>query len=423
VNCDLADDAATPAHAIGASLIRVTAVNDVPTWGVALPLVVDQGKSIAVTSGSSTLVDVEDGAAALTYRLTTLPLHGQLLLNGVVLGSNATFTQADIDTGALLYNHNDDPMSSDQFSVVGSDSNNATTAQRTIAIEVRLKAVVFIVPPIASTGGSTASTGSGGASTAGSSTIQTSAGSATVDSKSIDAGTGSPVVVAPPVASPAAANRGSTKAVTSSASDSGGSSTSATTDTARNEGAGRALTLAEGVSGVDKFSNGLVASREKALRSEADRTFGTLDFTKIRSAEENTQYANLIRKVVGDAGFINDVQKTRNDINQKIKFDGNVVASSTAVSAGLSIGYVIWLVRGGALISSLLASIPAWQLVDPLPVLGSMGGGASDDDDESLDEMIKKSRAQKNQKAQAAKAETNLADASASFSSASISTA
>jgi hypothetical protein len=41
----------------------------------------------------------------------------------------------------------------------------------------------------------------------------------------------------------------------------------------------------------------------------------------------------------------------------------------------------------------LLASIPAWQLVDPLPVLGSMGGGTGDEDDESLDEMIKKSRA------------------------------
>jgi hypothetical protein len=70
------------------------------------------------------------------------------------------------------------------------------------------------------------------------------------------------------------------------------------------------------------------------------------------------------------------------------------VASTTAVSATLSIGYVIWLVRGGALLSSLLASMPAWKMVDPLPILGSMGGNDdADQDDDSLDAMIEKSKA------------------------------
>jgi hypothetical protein len=113
----------------------------------------------------------------------------------------------------------------------------------------------------------------------------------------------------------------------------------------------------------------------------------------------------LIRKFVGDVGFVNDVQKVRDDANKTIKFDAKVVASTTAVSAGISIVYVIWLVRGGALLSSLLASLPAWQLMDPLPVLGSMGGGDSNDDDESLDEMIKKSRATKAPKTEPAATE------------------
>jgi hypothetical protein len=72
-----------------------------------------------------------------------------------------------------------------------------------------------------------------------------------------------------------------------------------------------------------------------------------------------------------------------------------VVASGTVVSASLSIGYVIWLVRGGALMSSLLASIPAWRIMDPLPILGRMGDDEVDSDDESLDAMIEKSRAKK----------------------------
>jgi hypothetical protein len=57
------------------------------------------------------------------------------------------------------------------------------------------------------------------------------------------------------------------------------------------------------------------------------------------------------------------------------------------VSTGLSVGYVLWLLRGGVLLASLLSSIPAWRLVDPLPVLGRVGG-QSDDDDESLEEMV-----------------------------------
>ena len=38
---------------------------------------------------------------------------------------------------------------------------------------------------------------------------------------------------------------------------------------------------------------------------------------------------------------------------------------------------------------SVLSSLPAWRLVDPLPVLGSLGDGL-DDDDESLESMVEK---------------------------------
>lgn len=69
----------------------------------------------------------------------------------------------------------------------------------------------------------------------------------------------------------------------------------------------------------------------------------------------------------------------------------HVVASSIAVSTGLSVGYVIWLVRGGALVGSMLSAMPAWQMIDPLPVLsrgrhrapGEAGGG-DDADVENL---------------------------------------
>jgi hypothetical protein len=43
----------------------------------------------------------------------------------------------------------------------------------------------------------------------------------------------------------------------------------------------------------------------------------------------------------------------------------------------------VWLLRGGVLVSTLLSSLPAWRLVDPLPVLGRIDDDADDDADES----------------------------------------
>ena len=41
-----------------------------------------------------------------------------------------------------------------------------------------------------------------------------------------------------------------------------------------------------------------------------------------------------------------------------------------ATGLALSTGLLSWLIRGGALVSSLLASLPAWRHFDPIPILG-----------------------------------------------------
>ncbi len=80
----------------------------------------------------------------------------------------------------------------------------------------------------------------------------------------------------------------------------------------------------------------------------------------------------------------------KNETISEIQFDKMVVGSTIAASTGLSVGYVIWLIRSGMLLTSVLASMPAWQIADPLPILSSMRGD-DDDDDESLEDMLKKS--------------------------------
>jgi hypothetical protein len=45
------------------------------------------------------------------------------------------------------------------------------------------------------------------------------------------------------------------------------------------------------------------------------------------------------------------------------------VGMATGMSMSFAAGYVIWLLRGGSLLASLLAATPLWKSFDPLPVL------------------------------------------------------
>jgi len=66
-----------------------------------------------------------------------------------------------------------------------------------------------------------------------------------------------------------------------------------------------------------------------------------------------------------------------------------MVGSSVGLSSGFTVGYMIWLLRGGTLMGSVLSSLPAWRLVDPLPVLAELDDDL-DDDNESLESLVSK---------------------------------
>jgi hypothetical protein len=62
------------------------------------------------------------------------------------------------------------------------------------------------------------------------------------------------------------------------------------------------------------------------------------------------------------------------------------IGSSIAVTGGLSLGYVVWLVRGGVLMSSMLSALPAWQMIDPMPVLSAARSRKNKQDDKVPDD-------------------------------------
>jgi hypothetical protein len=82
------------------------------------------------------------------------------------------------------------------------------------------------------------------------------------------------------------------------------------------------------------------------------------------------------------------LDQMRESLHEQSAWDATAVAALAATSLGLSVGYVLWLLRGGVLLSSLLSSLPAWRLVDPLPILGRLDDEDDEDDEQDEDDSL-----------------------------------
>ena len=72
-------------------------------------------------------------------------------------------------------------------------------------------------------------------------------------------------------------------------------------------------------------------------------------------------------------------------ISEREELAGKVaVGSAAVVTTSLSVGYVIWILRGGSLLTTFMSAMPAWQAFDPLPVLQSFHKATEEDDDTLL---------------------------------------
>ena len=67
------------------------------------------------------------------------------------------------------------------------------------------------------------------------------------------------------------------------------------------------------------------------------------------------------------------------------------------VTTGVSVGYILWMIRSGAVLASLVSALPAWRAIDPLPVLANLEGG-DDTDKESLQSIVQDDDAEKPKK-------------------------
>jgi Cadherin-like len=389
----LNDGELTPLSITRQSSVTVAAVNDSPTWLSNASINLQQSQQVSITSSNAKVSDVEDSADYLTYVFVSMPQHGQIMLNGRALSMGDSFKQSDIDAGLLNYKHGAGTATSDAVSFEVFDRQGASTGVKALSISIALTPVVVVTPPSSGGAGVRDNTagvsGTGGTGDTPSTSVK---GIGAVDGNASSESGGATSSVLNVAISAQKLQPSANKATT------GSSSFSAPSAAAFISGNSNGIVATTSTSQViafssEKFGTTSVAKDNATTKQDSSSSSQHL---RTRTDVENTQYTGIIRAALTDKSFYNEVQKNRDESNKAVKFDQNIVASTTVVSASLSIGYVIWLVRGGALMSSLLASVPAWRLMDPLPILGSMGDGENDDeDDESLDAMIESARAKK----------------------------
>lgn len=81
-------------------------------------------------------------------------------------------------------------------------------------------------------------------------------------------------------------------------------------------------------------------------------------------------------------------EKDTNELESHTIFENSLVTGSIIATAG----YVLWTLRGGVMVATMLTSLPSWKFVDPLPVLDSFDHGMEGDDSESLQSMLEHAR-------------------------------
>ena len=111
---------------------------------------------------------------------------------------------------------------------------------------------------------------------------------------------------------------------------------------------------------------------------------GLLGFST-RVAANNAQVEQFLTSMRAQ-GFMDELDRLREQARHEFSLEHTMALSATGVTFGLSVAYVFWMIRSGVLVGSLLSALPAWRVLDPLPVLSRADGNTDEDDDESGDD-------------------------------------
>jgi len=111
------------------------------------------------------------------------------------------------------------------------------------------------------------------------------------------------------------------------------------------------------------------------------------------SSEKQTQPGqgpSIVMQASGYQHLRESLDAVKQEMTSHSRLSKVYLGSAVVSSIGLSVGYVVWLLRGGMLLASFLSSMPAWQFLDPLPILARKREDERSEDKESLESIVNK---------------------------------
>jgi len=312
--------------------VIVTPVNDVPVIVENTGVTVLGATQTVISGAELSINDVDDVNAGIVYTITAVPENGFLTLNGVIVGLNTSFTEADILNNNLSYQFNGSG-SNDRFEFTITDSNGGSVSGNSFNI------VVMITPPEPET----------------------------------------VVITAPaPDVSPYTPKTGGGSGISSNLSA---------------ESIAEVKEIEDWYAGGTTTANNSVQpqlSLDPDQRVEQEPTrdeLKTIEESLVddKKAEINfsksSGVADIQRKAIKALWTSIDQIKQQIDENvseniSDVEFRAAAVSSS---GVALTAGVVAWVLRGGALMTSLISTIPLWKGYDPLPILAY-----KDEEDEKI---------------------------------------
>lgn len=141
------------------------------------------------------------------------------------------------------------------------------------------------------------------------------------------------------------------------------------------------------------FADRPIAVATTIAAADTNRSFSLPPNPSLRRLPHRTIQiaADVSAAPIESTGFLREL----NSIRQQAVCDLRLrmwAGTASMISGGLSLAYFLWMARGGSLLSGLISSIPAWKVIDPLPILdhvGKAGAALKREEDRSLESLIK----------------------------------
>ncbi|MDA1013301.1 MAG: cadherin domain-containing protein, partial [Planctomycetota bacterium] len=151
---------------------------------------------------------------------------------------------------------------------------------------------------------------------------------------------------------------------------------------------GETFELREQSSKRDTTDRSAVERTRSDTESSSRESESTRDKTRTQLevlSAESRQFVQHLDRV----GLWKDFDTFQDEVatatKESVEITELVVEATTVSGAALTVGYVAWLLRSGSIVMSMVSSLPAWTMMDPLAILQ---GGARDGNEEGEDDSL-----------------------------------